>query len=314
MGKVPQIVMNNGLVMPGFGLGTFESFGETGEAVKHAIDIGYRHFDTAFLYQNEREVGRAIQGKIADGAVRREDIFIVTKLWNTHHEPDKVEQACRVSCDNLGLDYIDLYLMHYPTGFVEREPFEFCPQDADGKHVHSDVDYVDTWKAMEHLVDIGLARSIGISNFNSQQIDRLLANCRIKPVNNQIEVSPQINQKGLINFCNERKIVVTAYCPLGRPIPAEKKPSFLFDNAVKQIGDKYNKTAAQVVFRYLIDIGTVPIPKSVNNKRIEENIDVFDFKLTADEIKLMDTFNTNERVISYLESKHDKYWPFGIEY
>lgn len=115
----------------------WQSFGEAGQAAKDAIDAGYRHFDTAFLYQNEREVGQAICEKIAEGAVKREDIFIVTKLWNTHHEPEKVEEACRVSGDNLGLGYIDLYLMHYPTGFVEREPFEFWPQDAAGKHVHS---------------------------------------------------------------------------------------------------------------------------------------------------------------------------------
>lgn len=114
-----------------------QSFGDAGRATKHAIDAGYRHFDTAFLYGNEREVGQAIREKIEEGAVKREDIFIVTKLWNTHHEPEKVEKACRVSCDNLGLGYIDLYLMHYPTGFVEREPFEFWPLQADGTHEHS---------------------------------------------------------------------------------------------------------------------------------------------------------------------------------
>lgn len=165
-----------------------QSDGETGLATKYAIDSGYRHFDTAYLYGNEREVGQAIQEKIDEGVVKREDIFIVTKLWNTHHEPDKVEKACRTSCDNLGLGYIDLYLMHYPVAFKEREPFEFWPLNPNGQHDHADVDYVDTWKAMEKLVGLGLVRSIGISNFNSQQVDRLLANCTIKPVTNQVNL------------------------------------------------------------------------------------------------------------------------------
>lgn len=159
--------------------------------MKHAIDVGYRHFDTAFLYGNEREVGEAINEKIADGTVSREDIFIVTKLWNTHHEPEKVEAACRVSNDNLGLDYIDLYLMHYPVAFTERDPFEFWPLNEDGQHDHADVDYLDTWAAMEKLVELGLVRSIGVSNFNSEQIERLLLNCTMKPVTNQVRQSDE---------------------------------------------------------------------------------------------------------------------------
>lgn len=174
---------------------SLQSFGEAGEATKYAIDAGYRHFDTAFLYGNEREVGQAIQEKIAEGVVKREDIFIVTKLWNTHHEPIKVEKACRISCENLGLDYIDLYLMHYPVAFKERKPFEFWPLNPDGQHEHVDVDYVDTWKAMEKLVALGLVRSIGISNFNSQQVDRILANCTIKPVTNQVRFNCKIWSK-----------------------------------------------------------------------------------------------------------------------
>lgn len=124
--------MNNGLLIPAFGLGTFESFGEAGAATEHAINVGYRHFDTARSYENEEEVGSAIQKKIKEGVVKREDIFIVTKLWNTNHEPHKVEAACRRSCEKLGLGYIDLYLMHYPTAFTERTPFEYWPMNSDG--------------------------------------------------------------------------------------------------------------------------------------------------------------------------------------
>ncbi|XP_031623206.1 aldo-keto reductase family 1 member B1-like [Contarinia nasturtii] len=314
MVKVPSISMNNGLSMPGFGLGTYESFGEAGRATKHAIDVGYRHFDTARLYENEEEVGKAIQEKIKEGVVKREEIFIVTKLWNTDHEPEKVEKACRKSCEKLGLGYIDLYLMHWPVAFTERTPYEYWPLNDDGQYDNADVDFLDTWKSMEKLVDLGLVKSIGISNFNSQQIKRLLANCRIKPVNNQIECSPQINQKKLIKFCQDREIIVTAYCPLGRPIPADKKPGFLYDAKLGDIAKKYNKTIPQIVFRFLLDIGAVPIPKSVTPSRIEENISVFDFKLTSDEIKYIDTFNTGERVLEFTEARNDKNFPFGIEF
>ncbi|XP_031623205.1 aldo-keto reductase family 1 member B1-like [Contarinia nasturtii] len=314
MAKAPSISLNNGLKMPSFGLGTYKSIGEADSAIKHAIDVGYRHFDTARIYVNEEEVGKAIQGKIKEGVVKREEIFIVTKLWNTDHEPEKVEKACRQSCEKLGLGYIDLYLMHWPVAFKERTPFEYGPRTPDGQYDHADVDYLDTWKAMEKLVDLGLVKSIGISNFNSQQIDRLLDNCRIKPVNNQIECSPQFNQKKLIKYCQDRDITVTAFCPLGKQNPAENKPAFLYDAKLGDVAKKYNKTVPQIVFRYLLEIGTVPIPKSVTPSRIEENISVFDFKLTDDEIKYIDTLNTCERVVPFIESRNDKHFPFGIEF
>lgn len=167
---------------------------------------------------------------------------------------------------------------------------------------------------METLVDIGLVKSIGMSNFNSAQIERLLAACRIRPVNNQIEVSPQINQKPLTQFCRERNIIVTAYCPLGRPQPALQRPAFLHSAEVRTIAERYGKTPAQVVFRYLLDIGTVPIPKSVRAARIAENIDVFDFALSAAEVEQLDAFNTGERVIDYPESRGHKYFPFALEF
>lgn len=173
---------------------------------------------------------------------------------------------------------------------------------------------MDTWHAMEALVDAGLCRSIGVSNFNSAQLERLLAACRIRPVNNQIEVSPQINQKRLTQFCRERDIVVTAYCPLGRPQPALRQPAFLFSEELRTIGERHGKTPAQVVFRYLLELGTVPIPKSVRADRIAENVAVFDFQLTAAERQVLDGFQTGERVIGYPESRGHKYYPFAIEF
>ncbi|CAD7083091.1 unnamed protein product [Hermetia illucens] len=313
MVRVPNIKLNNGLEMPAFGLGTYQSKpNEVANAVRHAIDHGYRHIDTAFFYVNEQEVGEAIKQKIAEGIVKREDIYLVTKLWCTHHEPSKVEYACRLSLKNLGLDYIDLYLMHNPVGFVYKDDSTFFTmKEGSGFVATSDVDYLDTWKAMEQLVKKGLVRSIGVSNFNVEQTDRLLKNCEIKPVTNQVECHIELSQKELREFSKAHGIFITAYCPLGQHNAAEKKPAFLYDDRTKAIADKYNKTPAQVAIRYLIQIGTVPIPKSVTNSRIEENIKVFDFELTPDEMKTLEGLDSGNRVAkwSFIDPNH-KYYPF----
>ncbi|XP_055377208.1 1,5-anhydro-D-fructose reductase-like [Condylostylus longicornis] len=315
--KAPKIKLNNGLEMPVFGLGTYKSLENEGEeAVKYAIDLGYRHIDTAFFYENEGEVGKAVQQKIAENVIKREDIFIVTKLWCTFHEPQRVEYACKKSLENLGLDYIDLYLMHLPVGYVYIDDKTLLPKDDNNKLMLNDVDYLDTWKAMEDLVRKGYVKSIGISNFNSEQIERLLKNCEIKPVTNQVECCPTLNQKKLIKFCLERDITLTAYCPLGRPRPDEKKPDFLYSEDTLNIAKKYNKTPAQIILRYLIDIGTIPIPKSSNKGRILENFDIFDFKLNDDDIKIIDKFNTGERLVPFdlIKGQNHKYFPFNIEF
>lgn len=315
--QAPKVKLNNGYEMPILGLGTYSSNDNEGEiAVKHAIDLGYRHIDTAYFYQNEKEVGKAIKDKICDGVITRDDIFLVTKLWSIHHEPERVEDACRKSLENLGLDYIDLYLMHIPVGYQFLDEQTLLPKDSDGKLILNDVDYLDTWKAMEKLVKLGLVRSIGVSNFNSEQIERILQNCEIRPVTNQVECHPGLNQKKLIKFCREREMTLTAYCPLGRPKPEEKQPDFVYSEKTQKIAEKYNKTPAQIVLRYLLDIGTIPIPKSVNEKRIKENFDVFSFKLDENDIKIMDSFCTGERLVPFLliKERNHKYFPFNIEY
>jgi len=154
--------------------------------------------------------------------------------------------------ERLGLDYIDLYLMHAPVGFTYHGEDVLFPKLENGLYDTNEVDYLDTWQAMEKLVDLGLVKSIGISNFNAEQIDRLLSVAKIKPVNNQIECNPNLNQKELIKFCKERDIIVSAYCPLGQPKPDQKTPDFMYDSKVKEIGKKYGKTAAQVILRYLV--------------------------------------------------------------
>ncbi|XP_075162202.1 1,5-anhydro-D-fructose reductase isoform X3 [Haematobia irritans] len=313
----PTIKLNNGYEMPVLGLGTYESKNNEGEiAVKHAIDIGYRHIDTAYFYQNEAEIGKAIKDKIAEGVVKREDIFLVTKLWCIHHEPERVETACRKQLQLLGLDYIDLYLMHLPVGYKYVNEETLLPKNDEGLLQLTDVDYLDTYKAMENLVKLGLVRSIGVSNFNSEQLQRVLDNCEIKPVTNQVECSPALNQRKLTKYCKDRGVTLTAYSPLGRPKPSENKPDFYYSEKTKSLANKYNKTPAQIILRYLVDIGTIPIPKSSNPQRIEENFNIFDFNLTEEDIATMDSFHTGERLVPFnlIKGQNHKYWPFRIEF
>uniref|UniRef100_A0A452GKY3 NADP-dependent oxidoreductase domain-containing protein n=1 Tax=Gopherus agassizii TaxID=38772 RepID=A0A452GKY3_9SAUR len=242
--------------MPILGLGTWQSpIGRVREAVKFAIDVGYRQFDCAHAYQNENEIGDAIQEKIEEGVVTWEELFVISKLWCTFHEKSLVKGACQKTLAALKLDYLDLYLMLWPMGF----------------------------KAMEELVDAGLAKSIGISNFNCEQIKRLLnkPDLKYKPVNNQIESHPYLPQEELVRYCQSQGMAVTAYCPLGAPNwPWPKSEDFfLFDDPkIKEIAAKHRKTSAQVLIRF----------------HIQRN--VFDFELTKEEMETILSFKRRCRI------------------
>uniref|UniRef100_A0A6M2DN70 Putative aldo/keto reductase family n=1 Tax=Xenopsylla cheopis TaxID=163159 RepID=A0A6M2DN70_XENCH len=300
--SAPKIKLNNGYEMPIFGLGTYKAAksGEAQRAAQDAIDAGYRHFDCAYIYSNEKEIGEGIKAKIADGTVKREDLFITSKLWCTYHEPEKVVKYCKKSVDNLGLGYLDLYLIHWPFSF----------KDSDNSY--NNVDYVDTWKSMEECVKLGLTRSIGISNFNSAQVDRLVKNCTIKPVVNQVEVNTSINQKRLIQFCKDRNIAVVAYTPLGSIDTT--RPGVTIPKIVQELSEKYNKTPAQIVLRYLVQLGVTPIPKSVTKSRIISNIQVFDFELNNEEVEKLDALNKNKRFVSFDSAKGHKEYPFNLDF
>ncbi|XP_015112512.1 aldo-keto reductase family 1 member A1-A [Diachasma alloeum] len=310
---VPKIEISNGHFMPMFGLGTYLSVaGEVERAVKYAIDIGYRHIDTAFYYKNEKEVGDAIREKIKDGTVKREDLFVTTKLWNTAHAEDKVLPTCKKSLENLGLDYMDLYLIHWPVAFQESE--ELMPRDSNDCLMFSDTDYLETWRGMEECVRQGLARSIGLSNFNSQQIARIMEVATIKPVNNQVEVTVNLNQVPLIEFCKKHGITVTGYSPLGRPGNRRGVANSLDSPQILAIAAKYKKTPAQIACRYVYQQGAAPIPKSVTESRIKENIDIFDFELTSEEMKTIESAGSGERMGSFPEAKDHQYYPFSIPF
>uniref|UniRef100_A0A1Q3FN28 Putative voltage-gated shaker-like k+ channel subunit beta/kcnab n=1 Tax=Culex tarsalis TaxID=7177 RepID=A0A1Q3FN28_CULTA len=315
----PTITLNNGQKMPVMGLGTWLSReGEAVTAVKAAIDAGYRHIDTAYLYANEQEVGQAIREKIAEGVIKREDVFVTTKLWNTYHEPQHVEEAFNRSLANLDIGYIDLYLMHWPMSskFIG---WEVPNPDSPVAPEFTEVDIVETYRAMEKLLKTGKVKGIGVSNFNSEQVARIVNECEVLPVTNQVECNPNINQRKLIEFCKKRNITITAYSPLGRPNYYEKDPNSmpkpaLDDPRVVKIGQKYGKTPGQVILRYLVDIGTIPVPKSANPDRLRQNIEIFDFKLTREEIKIMDGFNTGVRTVPFTVWASHKYFPFNAEF
>lgn len=314
--KVPFVKFNNGHQFPIIGLGTWKSKpGEVVAAVKWAFDAGYRHIDCAHVYQNEKEVGEAIGEKIKEGVIKRDDIYVTSKLWNTCHRPDLVKPALRQTLTDLGLAHLDLYLIHWPHAFKEESGL--FPQDKDGKTLYSEVDFVDTWKALEECVKEGLTRSIGLSNFNSQQIDRILAVAEIKPVVNQVECHPYLNQKRLKEFCESKGILLTAYSPLGspdRPWAKPGDPQLMDDPKLKSLSEKYQKTIAQILIRYQVQRGIIVIPKSVTKSRIESNFDVFDFELSAEDMSYIDGFDCNGRVLHLDWLKDHKHFPFNIEF
>ncbi|KAI7882183.1 Aldo/keto reductase [Lichtheimia hyalospora FSU 10163] len=246
--------------MPAMGLGTWQSEPkEVYTAVLTALKAGYRHIDTAFVYRNEKSVGQAIK----DSGIPREQLFVTTKLWNTSHRPEHVEAALKRSLDNLQMDYLDLYLMHWPNAF-QPSP-RYFPRDKDHRIVHDDTDYCDTYAAMEKLVG-SRVRAIGVSNFTQDKLERLLQRAKIVPAVHQIELHPYFPQYELVDFCNKHNIHVTAYSPLGSTSsPIMEDPKLL------AIAKKHNATPAQILLAWGIQRGTSVIPKSVTPSRIEQN-------------------------------------------
>ncbi|CAG5047380.1 unnamed protein product [Parnassius apollo] len=302
--QAPVKLLNDGNKISILALGTYgsrEDISRMRQAVYWAIEAGYRHIDTAELYGNEVEIGQGIADAIQNGLVTREELFITTKLWNNHHARDQVIPALRDSLKRLGLNYVNLYLIHSPVAQKDDGTFE-------------NIDYLDTWRGMEDAKKLGLAKSIGVSNFNSEQIGRILKNCDIKPAVNEIEVNPTLTQEQLISYCRSVDIEVMSYSPFGFMVARKKQnnisPRF-DDPELTKIAQKYGKTTSQVVLRYLIDRGTIPIPKSTNKERIIQNIQIFDFSLTEDEIANINKFNKDIRVVDVVEWKDNPYYPFN---
>ncbi|WP_129731688.1 aldo/keto reductase [Ectobacillus funiculus] len=257
--------LHNGVAMPWFGLGVFkvEDGSEVIEAVKTAIQNGYRSIDTAALYGNEEGVGQAIK----ESGVPRQELFITTKVWNSDQGYDSTLQAFETSINKLGLDYLDLYLIHWP-----------------GKDK-----YKETWKALEKLYKDGRVRAIGVSNFKIHHLEDLMSSAEIKPMVNQVEYHPHLTQKELLAFCQREGIQLEAWSPL-------KQGQLLSDPIINKLAEKYGKSSAQIILRWDLQNKVVTIPKSIKEQRIIENANIFDFELSAEDMEEIDGLNKDERV------------------
>lgn len=262
-------------------------------------------------------VGAAIEEKIAEGAVKRADVFITTKLWDTHHNPSSVMEALKDSLKKLRTDYVDMFLIHWPTALKDSDFETIVPKDENDKVLFASYKLEDVWKAMEECKKAGLAKNIGISNFNKDQTTRVLNSCTIKPANNQIEVSPYMSNEKLRKFCQDNGILVTAYAPLGAPaVPWRNpdEPNPLQDPVLLDIAKSSGKSVAQVILRWHFQNGVVSVPKSVTPQRQKENIEIFDFELSEDDMAKINGLNKNLRIYKEpITIGHPEY-PFDAEY
>ncbi|XP_054582464.1 aldo-keto reductase family 1 member C3-like [Eptesicus fuscus] len=317
-----SVKLNDGHSMPILGFGTSAptkvSKSKVEEALERAIDIGYRHIDSAYMYLNEEEIGRAIRKKIASGTVKRDDIFYTSKLWGTFFRPELVQTGLEMSLKKLQLSYVDLFLIHFPVALKPGE--EILPKDTDGKLISDTVDLCTTWEALEKCKEAGLAKSIGVSNFNVKQLEMILnkPGLKYKPVCNQVECHLYLNQSKLLNFCKSKDIVLTAYGALGSDPEKEwvtkNYPVILEDPVLNAVAEKHQRTAAQVALRYQLQRGLVVLAKSFTEKRIRENFQVFDFQLTPEDMETLDGLNRNLRYFkdTYFADHPD--YPFNDEY
>ncbi|XP_061037651.1 aldo-keto reductase family 1 member C3-like [Eubalaena glacialis] len=317
-----SLKMNDGCFMPMLGLGTSAppqvAKSEVEKAIKRAIDVGYRHIDSAYMYQNEEEIGRAIQMKIADGTVKRGDLFYTTKLWSTFFRPELVQTCLESSLRKLQMSYVDLYLIHFPIAMKPGE--DFFPKDTYGNIIFDTVDLCTTWEALEKCKDAGLTKSIGVSNFNRKQLEMILnkPGLKYKPVCNQVECHPYLNQSKLLEFCKSKDILLVAYATLGSDLRKKwvKKdnPVLLQDPVLNTIAEKHRRTPAQVTLRYQLQRGVIALAKSFNEKRLKENFQVFEFQLTPEDMQSLDGLNRNMRYFEEDSLSHHPNYPFHDEY
>lgn len=293
---------------PTVGLGTWKIPDEVlPTLIPAAVEIGYRHFDCACDYGNEPAVGEGIRSAVSSGAVTREDLWITSKLWNTYHEPKHVRAACERSLRDLGLDELDLYLIHFPVTlayvpFEERYPpgWFFDPEAENPSMKPIDVPYADTWGAMEELVDAGLVKRIGVCNLGTAMLRDVKSYARIQPAVNQVEMHPYLTQENLLRYCQEAGIAVTAFSPFGASsyVPlsmADANESLFDDPVIQEIGAAHGKTVGQIALRWGVQRGTVTIPKTQTVAHLQENLDIYGFALSDDEMLTIDQMNRDRR-------------------
>ncbi len=308
LSAVPALTLADGGQFPSVGLGTWKlPKPQAAGLVTEAIRAGYRHLDCACDYGNEAEVGAGFAAARAEGLVRRDDMWVTSKLWNTYHEPKHVRAACERSLRDLQLDVLDLYLVHFPIAlayvpFDVRYPPEWFhdPKAAKPAMKPINVPYAETWGAMEELQRAGLVKRIGVCNLNISMLREVLVGCSIRPQVHQIELHPYLSQPRQLRFCAQEKIAVTAFSPFGAPsyLPlgmAKPEENLLNDPVVTGIAAKHQKTAAQVALRWGVQRGCAVIPKTQTPARFAENLAIFDFALTEAEMKAMDGLERGRR-------------------
>ncbi|KAJ1880484.1 hypothetical protein LPJ57_002227 [Coemansia sp. RSA 486] len=293
---VQNIKLNNGVLMPEIGLGTWKA-DEEGilyQTIKTAVDLGYRHIDCAKIYGNQTEIGRALK----EVAVPRKELFIVSKIWQNRHRPELVAGALDEILNELQLEYLDLLLIHWP--FAMKADKNAMPQTANDLE---DVPIMDTWKAMEALVDNGKVRAIGVSNFNKDILEKMLPQCRIVPAVNQVEIHPYNQSPELVKFCQANGITVTGYCPLGG-----SKISVMDDDFIKRVAEAHACTPAQVALSWALARGIVVIPKSTNELRLKQNLQKV--TLTSDEMRMFGKIQNHERKVDPGRDLKELEWIF----
>jgi diketogulonate reductase-like aldo/keto reductase len=261
-----SVTLNNGVVMPQLGFGVWQvADDEAQPAVETALEVGYRSIDTAKLYHNEDGVGRAVRAS----GIPRAELFVTTKLWNDEHDYDRALRAFDASLDRLGMDYVDLYLVHWPVPRQDK--------------------YRDAWKALEKVYAEGRAKAIGVSNFTVDNLTRLMESSPVVPAVNQVELHPRLSQPELRAFHAEHGIATEAWSPLGQGQVLGEAP-------VAKVAGAHGRTPAQVILRWHLQLGVIAIPKSVTPSRIRENFDVFDFELSADDVALISSLDVRGRI------------------
>jgi D-xylose reductase len=302
------IRLSSGARLPRVGLGVWKiDPADAPTIVLEAARAGYRHFDCACDYGNEEQVGRGLQAILDQGVCGRDDLWITSKLWNTYHAAEHVELACKKSLADLGVDYLDLYMIHFPIAtefvpFEERYPPGWVrdPDEATPRMRPVAIPIEETWKAMEDLVSNGLVRHLGVCNFGTSLLRDLLNVATVRPSVLQVELHPYLAQQRLLRFCADHEIAVTGFSPLGAPsyVPlgmATNADSVLNDPIVIEIAARHEKSAAQVVLRWGVQRGTAVIPKTSQFERLRENLNVFDFELSKDEMAKIDSLDRHRR-------------------
>jgi alcohol dehydrogenase (NADP+) len=289
--RLTRMPLNNGSGhMPALGFGTLiPDAAVTMTATKDALEAGFRHFDCAERYGNEREVGEALQVGLASGGIAREDIFVTTKLWNTNHRPERVEPAFEASLDRLRLKYLDLYLIHTPFAFQPGDDQD--PRDQNGNVLYdSGVTLLDTWRALESLVDHGKCRAIGLSDIGLNELLPIYESARIKPAAVQVEAHPYLPETELLEFCKEKGIVLLAFAPLGHGM----RPGLLEDPVISAIAIRVGKTPAQVLLAWAVQRGTAVLTTPKTADRARENFDIT--ALPEDALNEINRIQTRQRL------------------